>query len=57
MQIRVKNRTDVAISAENRKDVGHLAWKICGFESDAILKSFYFKTHTPSFVIKHPMYM
>ena len=36
MQIRIKNRTDVAISAENRKVVGHLAWKICGFESDAI---------------------
>ena len=25
----------MAISPENRKDVGCLAWKICGFEIDA----------------------
>ena len=32
---RIKYRTNVAISPENRKDVGYLAWKICGFEIDA----------------------
>ena len=32
---RVKYRTNVAISPKNRKDVGCLAWKICGFEIDA----------------------
>ena len=34
---RIKCRTDVTISAENMKDVGRLAWKICGFEIGAIL--------------------
>ena len=34
---RIKYRTNynVAISPENRKDVGCLDWKICGFEIDA----------------------
>ena len=50
---RVKYRTNVAISPKNRKDVGCLAWKICGFEIDA---SFYFIYHKPGFVIKRPVY-
>ena len=29
---RIKYRTNVAISPENRKDVGCLAWKICGLK-------------------------
>ena len=32
----IELNTDVAISPENRKDMG-LAWKICGFEIDASL--------------------
>ena len=32
-KIRIKYITNVA---ENKKDVGHLARKICGFEIDAI---------------------
>ena len=28
-------KNGVAVSPENRKDVGCLAWKICGFEIDA----------------------
>ena len=32
---RIKYRTNVAISPENRKDVDCLDWKICGFEIDA----------------------
>ena len=31
---RIKYRTTVAISPVNRKVVGCLAWKICGFEID-----------------------
>ena len=30
-----KIETTVAISPENRKDIGCLKWKICGFEIDA----------------------
>ena len=33
----IKYRTDVAMTAENMKDVGCLARKICGFEIDGIL--------------------
>ena len=29
---RIKYRTNVAISPENRKDVGCLAWKKCGLK-------------------------
>ena len=32
---KIKYRTDVAISAENMKDMYRLAWKICVFEIDA----------------------
>ena len=34
--VKIELNTDVAISPENRTDVG-LAWKICGFEIDASL--------------------
>ena len=40
-KIRIKYRTNVAISHENMKDVGGLAWKIYGFEIDASSKLFY----------------
>ena len=36
--VKIELNTDVAISPENRKDVGNcLPWKICGFEIDASL--------------------
>ena len=43
---RIQYRTEVAISAEYRKDIGYLAQKICPFE---------FYMHKPGFVIKHPI--
>ena len=35
----IKYRTEVAISAENTKNVGRSAGNICGFEIDAALLS------------------
>ena len=48
---RIKYRTDVAISPENRKDVGCLAWKICGFEIDASNSHFILYMYTTSLVL------
>ena len=48
---RIKYRTDVPISPENRKDVGCLAWKICGFEIDASYSRFILYMYTTSLVL------
>ena len=37
---RMKYRTNVAISLKNRKDVGCLAWKICGLKLMLVHSSF-----------------